>query len=264
MFSAPFRKTDFIPQQTPQAEQLPEGQSTPQKKIVIAVDGPAASGKGTLARRLAERLGYAYLDTGALYRAVGLATLETGGNPANWSEVSMAVDIIRRNLTPELLSNPALRSPEVSDAASKVAAIPEVRQALLDYQREFAANPPGNVGGAVLDGRDIGTVICPHADIKFFVTASVEERARRRFEELKITSPDKGATTNQAQVLADLKRRDERDQSRNIAPTMAAEDAYVVDTTSLNITETLDEAINVIRSRFLAETNDNKPAMPGL
>jgi len=258
MFSASFRKTDFIPPQQSAAA------DTPQKKVVIAVDGPAASGKGTLARRLAERLGYAYLDTGALYRAVGLATLETGGNPAQWSDVSMAVDIIRRNLTPELLSNPALRTPDVSDAASKVAAIPEVRQALLDYQHEFAANPPGNVGGAVLDGRDIGTVICPDADIKFFVTASVEERARRRFEELKTTSPDKGATTNMAQVLADLKRRDARDQSRSIAPTLAAADAYVLDTTTLNIPETLDEAINVIRARFLAETNDNKPAVLGV
>lgn len=260
MFNAPFRKTDFIPQPQQQAAT----DDAQQKKIVIAVDGPAASGKGTLARRLAERLGYAYLDTGALYRAVGLATLETGGNPAVWGDVSMAVDIIRRNLTPELLSNPALRSPEVSDAASKVAAIPEVRQALLDYQREFAANPPGNVGGAVLDGRDIGTVICPTADIKFFVTASVEERARRRFEELKTTSPDKGATTNLSQVLADLKRRDERDQTRSIAPTLAAQDAYVLDTTTLNVAETLDEAINVIRSRFLSETNDNKPAVPGM
>lgn len=258
MFSASFRKTDFIPPQQPVAA------DTPQKKVVIAVDGPAASGKGTLARRLAERLGYAYLDTGALYRAVGLATLETGGNPAQWSDVALAVDIIRRNLTPELLSNPALRTPEVSDAASKVAAIPEVREALLDYQRAFAANPPGNVGGAVLDGRDIGTVICPDADIKFFVTASVEERARRRFEELKATSPDKGATTNQAQVLADLKRRDARDQSRSIAPTLAAADAYVLDTTTLNIPETLDEAINIIRARFLAETNDNKPAVLGM
>ena len=261
MFNAPFRKTDFIPQKPQQNAATDDAQ---QKKIVIAVDGPAASGKGTLARRLAERLGYAYLDTGALYRAVGLAVLETGGNPANWADVSMAVDIIRRNLTPELLSNPALRSPEVSDAASKVAAIPEVRQALLDYQRAFAANPPGNVGGAVLDGRDIGTVICPTADIKFFVTASVEERARRRFEELKTTSPDKGATTNQAQVLADLTRRDARDQTRSIAPTLAAQDAYVLDTTTLNVAETLDEAINVIRARFLSETNDNKPAMPGM
>jgi CMP/dCMP kinase len=259
MFSASFRKTDFMPQKHTPAAGIAEA---PEKKIIIAVDGPAASGKGTLARRLAERLGYAYLDTGALYRAVGLAVIETGGNPSSWADVSMAVDIIRRNLTPELLANPALRSPEVSDAASKVAAIPEVREALLDYQREFAQNPPGTVGGVVLDGRDIGTVICPQADIKFFVTATVEERARRRYEELKETSADKGATTNLAQVLADVKRRDERDQTRSIAPTTTAVDAYVLDTTTLNPAATLDEAINVIRSRFLSETNDNR--MPNI
>lgn len=250
---ANFRKTDFIPQ--------PKAAADANKKIVIAVDGPAASGKGTLAKKLATRLGYAYLDTGALYRAVGMATLETGANPESWGEVQTAVQIITRNLTPELLSSPALRTPEVAEAASKVAAIPEVRQALLDYQREFAANPPGNVGGAVLDGRDIGTVICPDADVKFFVTASVEERSRRRFEELKATSPDKGAILSQSQVLADLKRRDERDQSRAAAPTKAATDAYVLDTTTLNAQQALDQAINVIRAKFLSETNDNGFAM---
>lgn len=246
---ASFRKTDFIPQPKPNA--------ATEKKIVIAVDGPAASGKGTLARKLADRLGYAYLDTGALYRAVGLATLETGGNPENWQDVQTAVTIITRNLTPELLASPALRTPQVADAASKVAVIPEVRQALFDYQRNFAANPPGNVGGAVLDGRDIGTVICPDADVKFFVTASVEERARRRFEEIKATSADRGAILSQAQVLADLQRRDARDQTRATAPTKAAADAYVMDTTSLNAQQALDQAISVIRAKFLAETNDN-------
>ncbi len=254
-----FRKTDFIPQ--------PKASADVNKKIVIAVDGPAASGKGTLAKKLASRLGYAYLDTGSLYRAVGMATLETGGNPESWSDVQTAVQIITRNLTPELLASPALRTPQVAEAASKVAAIPEVRQALLDYQRAFAANPPGNVGGAVLDGRDIGTVICPQADVKFFVTASVEERARRRFEELKATSPDKGAILSQSQVLADLKRRDERDQTRTAAPAKAAADAYVMDTTTLNAQQALDQAISVIRAKFLSETNDNglaprKPPQP--
>lgn len=249
---ANFRKTDFIPQ----------GQASVEngRKIVIAVDGPAASGKGTLARKLANRLGYAYLDTGSLYRAVGMATLETGGNPESWADVQSAVQIITRNLTPELLSSPMLRTPAVSEAASKVAAIPEVRQALLDYQREFAANPPGNVGGAVLDGRDIGTVICPNADVKFFVTASVEERARRRFEELKTTSPDQGAILSESQVLADLKRRDDRDQSRIAAPAKSAADAYVLDTTTLNAQQALDQAISVIRAKFLSETNDNAVA----
>jgi len=236
-----FRKTDFV---TDQAAQ---------KKTVIAVDGPAASGKGTLAKKLAERLGYAYLDTGALYRAVAMATLEIGGDPASLQDVQPALDIIKRNLTPELLSNPALRTPEVSDAASKVAALPEVRAALLQFQRDFAANPPGYVGGAVLDGRDIGTVVCPDADVKFFVTAAPEERARRRFEELKATD----SSANYDKVLNDLKIRDARDAGRKNAPTAVAEDAYTLDTTTLNATQALDEAIKVIRANFLAETNDN-------
>lgn len=250
-----FRKTDFLPAQ--------EQGSALQKKLVITVDGPAASGKGTLAKKLAERLGYAYLDTGALYRAVAMATLEIGGDPNYFQDVQPALDIIKRNLTPELLASAALRTPEVSDAASKVAAIPEVRQALLDYQREFAENPPGLVGGAVLDGRDIGTVVCPDADIKFFITASVEERAKRRYTELSERHDD----VTFERVLGDLKARDLRDATRAVAPTLAAEDAYILDTTGLNPSETLEEAIAVIRSRFLSETNDNalaaaKPPAP--
>ena len=242
-----FRKTDFIP--TQQATFL-------QQKLVIAVDGPAASGKGTLAKKLADRLGYAYLDTGSLYRAVAMAVLEIGADPTQYAEVAPALEIIKRNLTPELLANPALRSPAVSETSSKVAAIPEVREALLEYQREFAKNPPGFVGGVVLDGRDIGTVVCPEADIKFFVTASVEERAKRRYAEL----AEKHADITFEKVLEDLKTRDLRDQSRKIAPTLAAEDAYILDTTGLNPAETLDEAIAVIRSRFVSETNDNGSA----
>jgi len=241
-----FRKTDFLSDA--------DLARHPQKKIVIAIDGPAAAGKGTLARRLADRLGYAHLDTGALYRAVGMATLEMGGNPTRKEDVLPAVSMIQRYLTPELQNNPALRTPEVSDAASKVAAIPEVRAALLDFQRAFAANPPGNVGGAVLDGRDIGTVVCPQADVKFFVTASPETRARRRFEEMKLTSPDQGVILSEAQVQADLQRRDARDAGRDTAPTAAAEDAYVLDTTGLNPSETVEEAIAVIRARFIDET----------
>jgi len=237
-----FRKTDFI-QQT---------DAFTGKKIVIAVDGPAASGKGTLAKKLANRLGYAFLDTGALYRAVGLAVLETGGDPSVIEDVLPALAIIKRNLTPELLASPALRTPEVSDASSKVAALPEVRIDLVDFQRNFAKNPPEGMGGAVLDGRDIGTVICPDADVKFFVTAGVEERARRRFAEIGATRP--GMTYEQ--VLEDLKVRDQRDQSRKVAPTIAAEDAYILDTTALSPSQTVDEAISVIRARFLAETAD--------
>jgi cytidylate kinase len=232
-----FRKTDFQPQ----------GVSAPASRIVIAVDGPSASGKGTLAKKLAERLGCAWLDTGALYRAVGFATLETGGDPSNFRDVAPALDIVKRNLTPELLSNAALRTAEVAEAASRVAALPEVRAALLDFQRDFAANPPEGAGGAVLDGRDIGTVVCPNADIKFFVTASVEERAKRRAAELKGVSLEA--------VLADLKSRDARDAERAIAPTRPASDAYVLDTTALSAPEVVEEAVAVIRAKFLERTD---------
>jgi cytidylate kinase len=224
---------------------------SPQRKIVIAVDGPSASGKGTLAKMLADRLGYAYLDTGALYRAVALATLELGGDPTKFADVEPALAIVARNLTPELLANPALRSHEVSEASSKVAAIPDVRVHLLDYQRAFAKNPPGNVGGAVLDGRDIGTVVCPQADLKFFVTASPEERAKRRFAELKTDRPD----LTLEKVLQDIQQRDQRDSSRKIAPTLAADDACTLDTTRMNAQETLEEAIAILRAKFIAESD---------
>ena len=235
MTRAQFRKTDFF--QAPQT--LQDGART----IVIAVDGPAASGKGTLAYKMAQRLGLAYLDTGALYRAVGLATLETGGDPSQYDDVAPALAIIKRNITPELLASPALRTPEVSDAASKVAALPEVRLELLEFQRDFARNPhlafgadmTGKIGGAVLDGRDIGTVVCPDADIKFFITANP-------------------AMTYET-VLADMKERDARDTLRKVAPTIPADNAYIIDTSSLNASETLEEAIAIIRARFLDETN---------
>lgn len=242
MTTMPFRKTDFITGTTPQA--------TNKGRIVIAVDGPSASGKGTLAKKLAERLGYAWLDTGALYRAVGLATIESGGDPSNARDALAAAEMVKRNLTPELLASPALRTHDVSDAASKVAAIADVRIELLDFQRNFAANPPGGLGGAVLDGRDIGTVVCPKADIKLFVTASPAERARRRCAELQVADP----SVTYESILADINARDERDSTRKAAPTRPAEDAYIIDTTRLNASATLEEAIAVIRSKFLEET----------
>jgi len=242
---ATFRKSDLL-----SGQELVQPKE--REKIVIAVDGPSASGKGTLAKKLAERLGYAYLDTGALYRAVGFATLEMGGNPADVADVTPALSIVLRNLTPELLSNAALRTAAVADAASKVAALPEVRLELLDFQRDFAANPPGKVGGAVLDGRDIGTIVCPDADVKFFVTAKVEERARRRLAELK----DNGSALTLAQVVADLEARDRRDAERAMAPTRVANDAYVLDTTILSAPQVVEDAIAVIRSKFLELTDD--------
>ena len=221
-----------------------------QHKVVIAVDGPAASGKGTLARKMAERLGYAYLDTGALYRAVALAVLDMGGDPASLEDVQPALHIVRRNLTLELLDNPALRRPDVAEGASRVAALPEVRSELLEFQREFAKNPPGDAGGAVLDGRDIGTVVCPEADIKLFVTAAPEERAQRRLKELQWRHPH----LTLEKVLAEIVARDERDSGRKVAPTLPADDAYLVDTTKLSATEVLDEATRIVREKFLAAT----------
>jgi cytidylate kinase len=234
------------------AESLP--QSKPERKIIIAVDGPAASGKGTVAKALAVRLGYAYLDTGAIYRAVALAVLENGGDPSKPEDVIPALEVIKR-LTPELLANPALRSPEVAEAATRVAALPEARSAVRDYQVSFAKNPPGAAAGVVLDGRDIGTVVCPDADIKFFITAAPEERARRRFEELKGRNPE----LTQETVLHDINERDRRDTSRKISPLRPAADAHVLDTTGLTPAESTEKAMKVVRAKFPQAGNDNAP-----
>lgn len=236
------------------------------KRLVIAVDGPSAAGKGTLAVNLAKRLGLGYLDTGALYRAVALAVIETGGDASNTDDVRPALEIIKRNLTPELLSNPAMRQPAVAIGASQVSALPEVRAALFDFQRAFTQNPQWaftadgtlttaveQIGGAVLDGRDIGTVICPEADVKFFITASPEVRAKRRWLELSARNP---ATTSYDEVLADMIARDTRDSTRAIAPTRAADDAYVIDTTHLTADEALEEALAIVRARFIAASSD--------
>lgn len=213
---------------------------------MIAVDGPAASGKGTLAKALAAELGFAYLDTGSVYRAVALATLENGGDPAKLEDVLKVLDTVRKDLSPATLSSPKLRTPEVASAAAKVAAMPEVRSAVRDYQVEFTANPPGNAPGAVLDGRDIGTVVCPHADVKLFITASAGERARRRFEELKDRTP--GLTLEK--VLDDLNARDHHDSSRKISPLRAADDAHVLDTTKLDRAGALDAALALVHAKF--------------
>jgi len=194
--------------------------------VIIAVDGPAASGKGTLARRIAQHMGFAHLDTGRLYRAVGLAVIRAGRDPADAGAAEMAAVA----LDPGALNDPTLAGDEAAQAASKVAAIPAVRAALLEFQREFAKNPPGGSAGAVLDGRDIGTVVCPDADIKFFVTASIRTRAARRHKELL----NGGETSIYARVLQDLRERDARDSTRTIAPLKPAEDAIVLDTTDMD------------------------------
>lgn len=200
------------------------------RSLVVAIDGPAAAGKGTLARRLAAHLDLAYLDTGSIYRAVGLSVLRQGGDPA----LPEAAEAAARALTPQRLSalqaDPDLRSEAAGTAASLVAAQPPVRAALLAFQRAYAATPPGAAKGAVLDGRDIGTVVCPDADRKVFVTASVEERARRRIKELR----DRGQEAIESRVLQDMKDRDARDQDRSVAPLRPAEDALVLDTSALD------------------------------
>jgi len=206
--------------------------------MIIAVDGPAASGKGTLARRIAQHMGFAHLDTGRLYRAVGVAVIRAGRDPS----AAGAAEAAARALAPDVLDDPALAGDEAAQAASKVAAIPAVRAALLDLQREFAENPPGGKAGAVLDGRDIGTVVCPDANIKFFVTASAQTRAERRHKELL----NRGETSIYARVLQDLRERDARDSARNVAPLKPAGDAIVLDTTEMDADAAFATAVRYI------------------
>lgn len=205
--------------------------------MIIAVDGPAASGKGTLARRIAARFGYVHLDTGKLYRAVGLAVLRAGGDPSDPTAASAAADALDLGG----LDDPALAGDDAAQAASKVAAIPAVRSALLDAQRKFAHTPPG----AVLDGRDIGTVVCPDADIKLFVTADLEVRADRRHKELL----NRGEDSIYARVLQDLIERDARDSGRSVAPLIPAADAVVLDTSALDADTAFAAAVDLIEAR---------------
>lgn len=212
---------------------------------VIAIDGPSASGKGTIARKLAAHLDFAYLDTGLLYRAVGMAVLRAGADPAD--PVLAEKEARALNATTLMQSNDEeLRSDTASVAASKVAAIPAVREALLKFQKDFCAHPPENRTGAVLDGRDIGTVIAPDAKVKIFVTASAEIRADRRFKELQ----SRGITTSYGDVLADMQARDARDAARAIAPTRPAPDAVLLDTDNLNAQQALDAAIKIVENKL--------------
>jgi CMP/dCMP kinase len=208
--------------------------------MIIAIDGPAAAGKGTLARRLAAELGYDYLDTGLIYRAVGMNLVRADTDPADVAKAEAAA----KALKPADLAAADLRNDEAAQAASKVAAIPGVRAALLDFQRLFAAQPPGG-RGAVLDGRDIGTVVCPQAPIKLFVTASLEKRADRRLKELL----DRGLEAIPSTVLADMRERDERDSKRAVAPLVPADDAFVLDTSDLDADQAFTAAVAFIRSR---------------
>jgi len=204
--------------------------------MIIAIDGPAASGKGTLAKRLALHYGLRHLDTGVIYRAVAKALLDAG---AELTDEAAAV-AAAMELDPGKFGDPALKSQKVGDAASVVSAFPGVRDALVSFQRQFAARPPG----AVLDGRDIGTVICPDADVKIFVIADPKVRAQRRTLEAK----GRGEDADEAVILADILKRDERDQNRAAAPLKAAPDAHLLDNSHLDIESGVRAAIDIIEA----------------
>jgi cytidylate kinase len=204
--------------------------------MIIAIDGLAASGKGTLGKRLAARYGLHHLDTGLIYRAVAKAVIDAGQNPNNVA----AAETAAKALDPSRFDEVALKTHNIGEAASIVSAIPEVRAALLVFQRAFAAQPPG----AVLDGRDIGTVICPNADVKIYVTATPEVRARRRAAEYRA----QGRIIDEADILADILKRDKRDQERAVAPLRQARDAHLLDTTHLDIDAAIRAAIDIVEA----------------
>ena len=205
--------------------------------FIVAIDGPAAAGKGTVSKAVAAHFGFAHLDTGLLYRVVGRVALEKVGPSLD----EAAVIALSTEVSEADLERGDLRTAAVAQAASKVAVIPEVRSALVDFQRKFAARP----GGAVLDGRDIGTVICPQADVKLFVTASAEVRAQRRYQEL----ADRGENTDFDTVLEDVKARDARDSERAVAPLSAAADAITIDTSDMSIKDAIAAAIAAVDSK---------------
>ena len=208
--------------------------------FTVAIDGPAASGKGTISRAIAQHFGFTHLDTGLLYRAVGKKALALGDGP------EIAVQIARE-LTAEDLNRDDLRTAEVAVAASKVASIPEVRSALVDFQKTFAKQQ----GGAILDGRDIGTVICPNAEVKLFVIANAKVRARRRYKEL----CEKGEEITELQVLNDIQARDARDAGRDTAPMVAAPDALVLDTSEMSIAQAIAAALAAIEGKLSLTAN---------
>ena len=202
--------------------------------MIVAIDGPAASGKGTLAKRIAAHFGLHHLDTGLLYRAVARDVQRLGAALDDAERAAAAA----RALDPAGLDDPDLRKPGAGEAASIVARIPQVRAALLEFQRSFARRPPG----AVLDGRDIGTAVCPDADVKIYVTATPEVRAERRYLEMQ----GRGEAATYEGVLADIRRRDQRDASRDTAPLRSADDAFLLDTSNLDIEAAFDTAVGVI------------------
>ncbi len=212
------------------------------KTFIIALDGPAASGKGTLAKKLAEHFNLALLDTGALYRAVGWLVIQMGGIPKDEDDALKAA----RMLKDIDLDTPELRGESTGQVASVVAAIPAVRKALRDFQRHFATHPPADKAGTILDGRDIGTVICPDAPYKIFITADVETRAKRRFLE---EFGENGSDADYESILAELTSRDERDMNRSSSPLKKAEDALLIDTTNSSIEAVFEAAVTYISNK---------------
>lgn len=212
--------------------------------MIIAIDGPAASGKGTISKQLAAHYGLRHLDTGLIYRAVAKALLDAGKRP---DDVGAAVAVAKM-LDPARFDEAALKSQAIGEAASIVSAIPELRAELVTFQRDFAAKPPG----AVLDGRDIGTVICPNADVKIFVTASPEVRAHRRALEFAAA----GKPMNEETVLADIRARDARDMGRATAPLKQAADAHLLDTTNMDISTAIRAAIDIVEASRVGRGRD--------
>lgn len=214
--------------------------------MIIAIDGPAAAGKGTLARKLATELGYHYLDTGSLYRATAWQVIRAGKDPHDQDAAEEAA----RSLHLEDIPDQELRTAEVGAAASVVAAINGVRKAIFDFQRDFAAQDPG----AVLDGRDIGTVVCPDADLKLFVTASPEARAHRRFLEL----VERGEEVDEQELARDLRERDARDRNRKDSPMVQAPDAHLIDTSEMDIEEVFSFAIGLVEEARKADSGQGQ------
>lgn len=223
----------------------PSSPATP-AACIIAVDGPAASGKGTLARRLAAHFDFAYLDTGALYRAVALSVILAGGNLENESDAVAAAESLDMARLEDSDFVARLRTAETGLAASIVAAMPRVRAAILAAQRQFATQPPDGKKGAILDGRDIGTIVCPDAAAKLFITARVEIRAERRLAELRVND----GSLNLETVLADIHARDARDEGRATAPMKQADDAPLLDTSDLSIEEAFVAALALVEAKL--------------
>ncbi len=223
--------------------------SEEKKKVIIAVDGPAASGKGTFAKGLAKKLGYAYLDTGSIYRAIAHEVLERGGDPQNIDDVEPVLQTIKYPLPDAVLNNPDLRTSEIEKATPYIGAMQEAQARVKIYQEEFVKNPPKNSDGAVLDGRDVGTSVFPNADVKFYITATAKERAKRRYQQQKAHKPGLTVET----VLKEITLRDAHDMNRQFSPLRPASDAHTIDTTNDTPVEALEKGVKIVKSKLADE-----------